>query len=47
MQAAWEKLCMADSRFPNTPAILTAMGDCQIHLKNRKALLPGLSELQN
>ncbi|GAP22506.1 tetratricopeptide repeat protein [Leptolinea tardivitalis] len=32
-QAAWEKLCMADSRFPNTPAILTAMGDCQIHLE--------------
>jgi tetratricopeptide (TPR) repeat protein len=32
-QPALEELQTADRKFINTPAILTAMGDCQIHLQ--------------
>lgn len=39
-QATWQALCLADMQFPNTPAILTAMGDCQIHLEKPEAAIP-------
>ena len=39
-QASWQALCLADAKFPNTPAILTAMGDCQIHLEKPQAAVP-------
>jgi tetratricopeptide (TPR) repeat protein len=31
-QKALDELRLAEIEFPNTPAVLTAMGDCQIHL---------------
>lgn len=39
-QAAWEELCIAETQFPETPVILTAMGDCQIHLDKPEAAIP-------
>jgi tetratricopeptide (TPR) repeat protein len=31
--AAFEELKKADQKYSNTPAVLTAMGDCQIHMQ--------------
>jgi tetratricopeptide (TPR) repeat protein len=38
-QAALEELGLANLKFPETPAILTAMGDCQIHLEKHDAAI--------
>ncbi|HEX7557147.1 MAG TPA: tetratricopeptide repeat protein [Leptolinea sp.] len=38
-QTALEELRLADVKFPQTPAILTAMGDCQIHLEKPEAAI--------
>lgn len=37
---AWQQLCLADRQFPETPAVLTAMGDCQIHMDKPEAAIP-------
>jgi tetratricopeptide (TPR) repeat protein len=39
-QDAYQALCLADAQNPNTPAILTAMGDCQIHMEKPAAAIP-------
>lgn len=39
-QDAYQALCLADTQFPNTPAILTALGDCQIHSEKPAAAIP-------
>lgn len=37
---AWQQLYLADRQFPETPSILTAMGDCQIHMDKPDAAIP-------
>jgi len=38
--AALEELKAADQKFHNTPAVLTAMGECEIHLQQPEAAIP-------
>jgi Flp pilus assembly protein TadD len=39
-QTALDELRLADMKYPETPAILTAMGDCQIHMEKPEAAIP-------
>ncbi len=39
-QEALENLRIANVEFPDTPVILTAMGDCQIHLDKSESAIP-------
>jgi tetratricopeptide (TPR) repeat protein len=38
-QKALDELRLAEIEFPNTPAVLTALGDCQIHLNKPESAL--------
>lgn len=39
-QKALDELKKLDLAYPDTPAVLTAMGDCQIYLQNLEAAIP-------
>ncbi len=39
-QTALDELRLANVKYPETPTILTAMGDCQVHLEKPEAAIP-------